>query len=328
MFNPLITRQLLIAIRGKRSQQAVNKKFQVNFNQTYRWETGHTKISWLSFVKLCAVCKVDLSIGLKGVFNIDAPPEQFGLIVRTLCGTRSVTEITQLTQTTPYKARNWLKHRASPTLEHILKLMDGASHLLPEFVDALVGVDNVPCLKSAFATNRLQKTLHRDLPFAGAVLHAIETTAYKRLKVHVEGWIASTVGIDREQEELAISTLLAARFVKLRRGKLVTNPVQIDLRGDFQCFKSTRRYWLERSLRRLEALKSPSREDFFGYLMFNVSAEARQKVVDRYVQFLTDVRSIAESDKGESADVQLLAVQLMDLRETLANERKNLPFSV
>lgn len=55
----------------------------------------------------------------------------------------------------------------------------------------------------------------------------------------------------------------------------------------------------------------PSRKDFFGYLVFSCSEDARAKVIDKYYQFLTEVRHIVEVDSNPEL-IQVLNVQLFD----------------
>src|SRR4051812_46163024 len=52
---PNIDREIVKALRGRRSQATLSRMLGYTFNQIYLWETGRRKIHWSDFSALCKV---------------------------------------------------------------------------------------------------------------------------------------------------------------------------------------------------------------------------------------------------------------------------------
>src|SRR5687768_17558011 len=129
-----VARELVRAVRGKRSQTAVNRKLGYGFNQVSRWETGRTTISWPAFVKLSAACKVDVAAAARDLFSTSARAEE---IVAFFAADAKQTDIAKKLGVSRFTLRRWLASEAAPPLAAILSLVHRFSPNLLELVTRL-----------------------------------------------------------------------------------------------------------------------------------------------------------------------------------------------
>ena len=116
-----------------------------------------------------------------------------------------------------------------------------------------------------------------------------------------------------EDEVAILSGLLKANLIRKRNGKFTTLSKSFDPQGDFEAGKALRRYWLERSLKYVTQTKSPStREAPIGQLVFSCSEEVKEKIVDRYSEFFSEIRGIIASDEKAPDQICVLGVQLLN----------------
>lgn len=112
----IVKKELLIAIRGKRSQTYISQKLGYDYNQVYRWESGRIDIAWTEFIKLCKVSRRDISGVLKRVFNFQDNPADYSRFLNHLIGNLKQKEIGTVIDCTPYRLRKWLRGQTSPTV--------------------------------------------------------------------------------------------------------------------------------------------------------------------------------------------------------------------
>jgi len=312
-----VKKEVLRSVRGKKSQTYVNRKLGFSYNQVSRWESGLIEISWIDFVKICVICRCNLEQALTEVFNFREHPSDYKKLIEFLLDEMKRKDLESQVGFSPYRLRKWFRGQVSPDLSDFLKIFDSISHLLTDFVEALGISEGVPSLHAALALKARQLSLHRELPFIGAFMHAMELSDYAKLSRHKAGVLARLVGIQADQEGLALQRLQEARVIEMKKGKFVSLPLHLDLRGDFASFKSTRQYWLKRSLERVQAMTKSSKENLFGYLVFATSKTAQKEIVEKYLQFLADIRFIVENDHQTPDRLQVLNVQIFDPREEI-----------
>src|SRR5262249_30206544 len=128
------------------------------------------------------------------------------------------------------------------------------------------------------------------------------------------GWIAKRVGVSCAEEKAALDRMTDLGAISLVEGKFRANPVRlhIDSHADFDCFKKTRQYWLARASDFVGSMQIPNKRNLFGYLTYSCSEKARTEIVEKYSQFLAEVRFIVENDADQPESIQLLNIQLFD----------------
>ncbi len=312
----VIQKEILTAMRANRSQTFVSRRLGFKHNQVYRWESGRVTISWKDFARFSKVCGKNLPLTLKELFNFQGEPGDYAALLQLLIGEIKRKEICKLLGTSAYRLRKWLSGELSPSFVEMLKLFDQFKRQLTDFVFALGVIDNVKSLGDQTSMKMRLLALHRERPYAGILLHAFDLRAYVEMKQHEPGWAASRIGISLEDEIATLECLTTLGLISFKNGKYRTQPTQlhIDSSADFSCFRKTRRYWLQRAIDHIEGMKSPTRDNLFGYLSYSCSESARLAIVEKYSQFLAGVRFIVENDTEDAELVQLLNIQIFDPR--------------
>lgn len=294
-----ISKELVKTIRGRKSQIQLSQKLGFGGNQVYRWESGLRKISWLDFVALAKTCKCPLADSLDRLFKYNGKLSDTTRLTQFLVGDAKIVKVSQETMISRFAISKWLKGVSSPSLEEIILLIHHCQHALFEFLDDLVGMENVPSLRDEYAKRKAEKNLYYNNPVIDAVLCCLELKTYKKLKAHRDGFIATALGISIEEERLALSGLLAVDAIVTEAGKYKLSSNRPDLRGDFEGERQIRRYWYERAVRVINEAHSRADVVGLGCAVFPVSGTMMEKVRQEYSDFYFRLRSLLAQPEGE-----------------------------
>src|SRR5690606_9524925 len=119
----------------------------------------------------------------------------------------------------------WLNGETEPRVAPLLHVVQLTTQRALDFVASLAPLDQVPALHREYADLERQRRLAYEMPWAHAVLHALELESYRRRPRHEPGCIAALLGIDRAQEEAALTALARAGQIKKVRGRFKPNRV-------------------------------------------------------------------------------------------------------
>lgn len=301
--------ELVRAVRGRRSQAKINKKLGYSFNQIYNWESAHVQPSWIDFVRLCAVCGVDLKAVLSNLFSFQGDAAQCAELLRAIAPAYEIKRIAASCKTSVSRVRRWTAGDSVPKLANILQLID-AVFLLERFIELLVGPDRVPSMTAAIGKHAVHRQLHRRFPFTGAMLHALECANARRSAAG----LASMLGIDLTTVTEAIREAADAGLVTTRGHSLQAAEADVNFAGDFTAMQAPSIYWLRRALKYKESLTTQpaTREDFFGYLVFPTNPASRKLVLEAYAAFFAKARMIADEATGPFDAVSVVSAQYFD----------------
>jgi transcriptional regulator with XRE-family HTH domain len=309
--------QLLKSLRGDRSQNYLSRKLGYRFNQVYRWETGHTKIPWPSFVRLCQICKIDLGATLKNTLGFVEKPERCDLLVKNITAPASQSYMSKKVGVSRFVLSHWISGRTTPSLDDILRLVDKVTFALVEFVGGIAKIDTIPALRKDFEKREARKRILVRYPFLEAALACLELVDYQRLKKHQEGFISDRIGISLEEEKKLLSELKQVGTLLFKEGRFVFNESALenfDIRGDFQAVKGIKKYYIERATNKLLKASENSRKDLFIYYTFSVDEKAAAQINKEAVEFLKRVIEISEQRPKEPTQVRVLNMHFLDLR--------------
>lgn len=71
----IISRELIRAIRGHRSQATLNARLGYKSNQVHRWESGSSRILWSDFVRFSGCCKISIESILRNEIGYNDDPQ-------------------------------------------------------------------------------------------------------------------------------------------------------------------------------------------------------------------------------------------------------------
>jgi hypothetical protein len=312
-----LAKQLVRALRGARSQGAINRRLRRSSNVTHTWERGTRHPTASDFLRLAALAKVDVAGVLAEFGAIDGPVSLTGAAGRSTVSSF----ITSLTRDTAQavlarqveRDRNtvarWLSGATEPRLPDFLRIVDSASHRLVDFVAAFTDPEQLPAIRAAHRDLRLQRQLAYEMPWAHAVLRVLELDAY-RASGGQPGFIARHIGIGVEEERRCLDALFKAGQIRRRGGKWTLRRVlAVDTRDDPEGNLALKKHWARAGLERLEggALQAGG---LFSYNLFAISDDGLEEIRRAHLDYFARLRTIVAECKHPTrlvlANVQLI----------------------
>jgi len=312
-----VSTQLISSIRRNfgKSQNYFNLKMGFKHNQLYKWESGALQISWKDFLSFCSLANIDIQKALLDVYRIDMQPQNYyELINHIVKSGKKNTDFDKL-NISNYRLSKWQTRDSIPSLSDMLQIFHYFSFCLIEFLDQITDINQIKEVANEYVNYQRNTDLHRKLPFAGAVLHALELEQYLSLPRHEEGLISKFLGISIVEERQALQLLEELNFIKKEGQKYRAQSQFLDFRNDLESFKATRMHWLKKAQEIV--ISSSSKDANLGYLCFSVSPQSYQKILPLYSQFFSEVRKVCAEDRLPAQKVGVVAVQLFEPKDVL-----------
>lgn len=307
--------ELVRALRGKRSQTALSRRLGYRTNVVYSWEAGEC---FPTAAKTFAIAKrigLDLEDAISRFYgrrpeflnNVElASREGVHAFLCDLRGLSSVQSIARSIGRDRFAVARWFKNQTEPRLPDFLKLLDACSLRLLDFVAVLADPAQVPLVAGSWRTLEAARRAARDLPWSQAVLRALELTDYKQLRKHRDGWIASRVGLTKDQETECLLLLSNAQQIRRRRGLWEVREVNtVDTRRDAEATRRLAAWCADQgSARLVEAGRGN-----FAFNLFSVSSADYERLRQLQREYFAQLRDIV----SKSSPAERVAVVNMQL---------------
>jgi transcriptional regulator with XRE-family HTH domain len=311
-----ISRELLRAVRGRRSQRVFSKRLGYRTNVASRWESGarYPIASRLfgSAIELGVPVRARLDAFDSRIASIRARPDSPRFVhelLALLAGDRSRAEIARAAEMNRLAVSRFLRGVTEPRVPALLAMIEALTGRLDSFIGVFVDPLALPTLHRRWQEHDAWRKAAYEIPLSEAIVAHLESDAYVALPAHVPGWIASRAGIPIAVEREAIEWLARARVIERRRGKWVARPNRdVDTRGDRAAFDKLARFWLAESSRRIG--REP--HGLCGYIVFSASEAALAGVVEIYRRAYIEARTILTESEG-SERVALLTTAFVPL---------------
>jgi hypothetical protein len=161
-----------------------------------------------------------------------------------------------------------------------------------------------------------QREVAYNLPWSHAVMRVLELESYKKMGEHRPGFIASRLGIEREEEERCLQALAESKLIAKRRKRWVaTQVLTVDTRRNPEAGRQLKRHWANVGIGRLPALE-PRENDLFSYNLFTVSERDFEHLRELHIAYYQELRRVIEASEPAER-VALVNLQLMRLDEPL-----------
>ncbi|MCB9678649.1 MAG: DUF4423 domain-containing protein [Alphaproteobacteria bacterium] len=313
-----VARELMRALRGKRSQVAWSRRLGYTSNVAYPWESGRRYPTASEALRAIRRAGRDLDAGLTAFFGrrpawLDATPadspEGVAQLLADLRGKRSITDLAAATGLNRHAIGRWVQGRTQPRLPDFLHVVDATSVRLVDFVTAFVDPTELPYtvepLWRAMEARREGAGRH---PWTQAILRVLELEDYKRLTRHRPGWIAARLGIDPEVEATCLAFLQETAQLRWTGTHYVQEVVAVDTKRRPEIGRQLKAHWSHVAADRVLA-GDPGQ---FSYNVFACSDADFEKIRELHLAYFRAMRGIvADATVGERvvvANVQLFAL--------------------
>ncbi|HEX6242958.1 MAG TPA: DUF4423 domain-containing protein [Polyangiales bacterium] len=307
------------ALRGGRSQAAFSRRAGYRTNVAYMWEAGRTFPTASVALSVAARAGVDVRAALTRFYRV-APdwlaqtpdltqPAALCALLEDLRAGRPLVQLAASVGRNRFAVARWVHGEAEPRLPDFLRLIEGLTLRLLDFVAAFVDPEQLPSIRKAWQRLESSRRAAYDAPWTHAVLRALELQAYAALPRHRPGFIAARLGITQAEESRCIKLLALTGQIKRRKGRWQVSEISaVDTRRDPDAAARLRRFWAEVGLQRAP-------DDANAVMSFNLgtlAAKDLERVRELHRRYFSELRAIiAESAPGEH--VLLANVQLVHL---------------
>lgn len=324
-------RQLVRALRGKRSQVAFSRRLGFRTNVVYAWESGRRWPTAATLLEAASKSRIDVRAVLGSFFPTppswleEIDPRSRAGVARLLSELRAkipILEVAKRAGRSRYAVSRWLSGDAEPRLPDFLRLVQACSLRLFDFVALFVDPEALPAAAEGWRMMQAHRQAAYDVPWVAAVLRALELEDYRKLRAHKRGWIASRIGITREEEDRCLDVLVRGGQIREEDGRwVIGESISVDTRQDKSAELRLKGHWAKVGVDRLR-LGAPG---LFSFNVFNVSEEDLEKLRELHRSYYRTMRSIiaasAPSQRVVVANVQLFALDRAPDRDDKASRR-------
>lgn len=313
----LLARQLIEAVRGRRSQVDLSRRLGYRSNMVHRWESGECSPSAATFLGMCAKQRIDVAQAFTRFYGrrplwlaeVEATSaEAVAAFLRDQKGKVTLGELARQTGCNRFTLARWLKGRAEPPLGELLRVIEASSQRLLDFIAALTDPARVPLLVEPWARLGRIRDMAYDQPWSHAVLRALEIDEYRE-RGHKPSYLARKLGVDVSVVQGALDALVASGQVQRVGGSYRVDRVSsVNTGHDPVRARQLKARWTEEALRRLGS----GAPGLFGYSVFAIGRAELLRMRELQLEYVRAMEALVQGSARNDC-VGLYCVQLLDL---------------
>ncbi len=319
----VLKKELLVALRGSRSQLEMSQLAGFSFNQWHKWETEQKWLRWDEFVDVLDQLNIPLREICLNLFTFQDDPKDFQNLIRSMCSGKSFEQVAEILKQDEETIRRWSRNQISPSIETVFLLIQSQQNNLTEFIGKLVAIDQVPSLKNLSISQLNHKIVEIEHPFSAAIEACLNLKAYKDLKAHSDEWISERTLISLPLVIATLKKLESAGTIKKigNHYELIDGWIQMNGLPLKEAVKVDH-YWTQRCLDRYSGPDhipfSPvdrTNTNFRSFRVAAVSTEAALQIQARLKQASQDILSIIKDDKNPKTEIKVYVSHLFDVQD-------------
>jgi hypothetical protein len=308
-------RELVRAVRGKKSQNWLSRRLGYGFNKVCRWETGAAALHWEDFVKIAKVLRLDVARALRMFVGFSAAPHDDKLVGHLLAGVVETTALKKLKWSTRLAKAQRSGHRRV-LLSEILHLIELNRLDVIGFVGCFAPPETLPAFVREAKLWAAEIALYLERPATHGVIRCLELEEYRqagRAKAGPKtGLIAARLGIDVGDEIAILAELERLGLIKKVDGLFELTPraqrppfLGGQERGRWDLIG----YWLRRAVQgAADRGASPPREgELWSFRTISCSKKAQAALRQYTVTYLNGIQAVLDRHEGEPCE-QLLTL--------------------
>jgi transcriptional regulator with XRE-family HTH domain len=309
-----IARQLLRAVRGTRSQVAHSRRLGFRSNVAAKWESGQRMPTAAEAIAHGKRLGKDPTPALRALnpnaavaLGTELEPA-IAAWLRALKGSQRLLTIAERSGLSRYSVGRFLAGDSEPRLPQFLALLDALTDRLEDFVDAWVGIDQVPSLALRLARSRAARDALFQRPLCLAVMCLLDTRPLDLpAKPQLER-LATTLDRPRRAIREALDTLAEGSVISFDKDRYVlSGSLTVDAHATPELEIAAKSYWTRVAH---ERARRPTPEDVCSYNVFSVGKKDYAALKELQREFYRGARAlIAASEPTDLAG--LLVVQLV-----------------
>jgi len=312
-----IARELLISLRGSRSQVAWSRRLGYKSNVAYAWESGRRWPTAAETMRAAARTNINVPDALQAFYGrcpewLDdtdpTTPEGVAQFLDDLRGNTPIASLVERSGLSRYSLSRWLSGQTQPRLPDFLRLVEAASLRTVDLLAALVDPASMPTVAPIWERLEARRQGADKLPWTQAVLRALELSSYRALPAHQPGWIAAHLGTSDEEELRCLRFLQDTGQITWDQTHYRLEQLPVDTNRSPEINRRLKAHWSRVGASRAET-GAPGQ---FSYNVFNVSREDFERIRSAHLKYFRTLRAIVAESTPEEV-VAVVNVQLFSL---------------
>lgn len=301
-----LARDLIRALRGRRSQVQLSRWLGYRANVVYTWESGRKQPTATTFLRAAGRVGIDVGGGMARFFRI-APdwvagadwtsPATVGRLLDELRGTTPTTVIAERVGASRYAVARWLHGKAEPRLPDLLRAVEATSQRVLDWIAIFADPGAMPSAREAWTRLDAARSLFVREPWAQAVLLVLELPVYRASPAHDDALVARLLGLPADDVARCMRALIDSGQVRPDGARYTLGRVQaVDTRRHPDAGRLLKAFWAREALRRFEN----GTDGLFSFNVFTISEADYARLQELHLQHWQAVRTlVAGSVPGE-----------------------------
>lgn len=288
-----LRKELLRALRGRRTQGQINQLLHKNYAQAYRWESGRKKMYWNDFLVYCQACRQydAMANSLRQITKYQGDLHNDADLLHFLLGGTKASRFIKKTGCSKGQAYRWLAGDSEVPLEIILKSMHIFDKSMFAFLFNFVDLSKLPSVAEWARHEKLENDFYHSHPLSAAILVALTTPQYKRLYQHDNHVIAKLTGEPLHVIDDYIETMTKLGMIQQKGGKLYVSERSLNIYSNPRDEYKVRDYWTQRASRKLQKADERLKMSKFGFRIFAMDKQRYEHVMQRLSSVYQDMMS-------------------------------------
>ena len=325
----VLSREILLQLRGTRSQIELSTQMGFSFNQVGKWESGATLFHWQDFKNLCEVLKIPWAQHFQDVFSVHSSlKNESSSVVEILSqffGHSSVSEMAIRMGKSRSSMSRLMHDEVKVDFADILRMMDQRPFVLNSWLAKFVDLTKLPSLKERVQSEAQMFQGLLTIPWAPIVNSALGLRDYQEAKEHSDAYLAIKTGLTEDQVRKALEQLLKSNLVEQRDGKYYGMVREMTFLRVPEFRKVT--HFVGRMITDAFQVSSPVKPNVGNpslstSRLYPLSSAASKKVADALVRFHHEVSDILKNDDAPKDHVRAILIHSLDL-ELISEFSKN-----
>lgn len=305
------SRELLRAIRGKRSQVQFSRWLGYRSNVAADWEGGHRSPTASTLFHAMQRVGIDVNAGFMAFHpgSADAFPQGLPRWLREVRGRASQGQIAERAGASRHQVRRWMSGEAEPRVPQLLGLIHALTGRAPDWVASFVNIAEVPTLHAPYRSARTAARLAYDHPWTSAIRMLIDSDAYRAEPT--DAFLGQALGIAADELSESVEALISAGLAerlgaRLRPLSTFTSDAKVSGKDRVRL----KAHWAQVAADRLR--DGPRADDLVSLNLAVLSRDDLVRVRDLQREYFRALRSLVASSTPEEEAV-LVMMQVMSL---------------
>ena len=274
------------------------------------WEGGHRAPTAQTLLQAMARVGIDVEAGFVQFHSESAPARERGLSgwLQALQGRATQAQLARRSGFSRHQIRRWLSGEAQPRVPEFLRLVHALTGRAPDWVAALVDIEQVPSLRAQHQAARTAARLAYDHPWSAAVRMLIDSDAYRADPT--DAFLCRALGIGADELRTTIDVLLSSGLVERVRGQLrPLSTFTASARASEEDRRQLKAHWSRVAADRLEA---PRAADLVSLNLVALSRADLERVRSLQRDYFRALRGLVASSAPEEV-AALVLMQVISL---------------